>query len=91
MSKSTKRNQQVLPETPPKPQRLITVGNTAVRLDCHPATVRRPVKAGKLRAVRVGTKSLRVVESSLELLIDKGETDLTDLALAPHRDLGTAA
>ena len=38
----------------PSEDRLLTVNDVAERLQVHPITVRRHIKAGKLRAVRVG-------------------------------------
>ena len=46
-------------------ERLLTVNDVAARLQVHPITVRRHIKAGKLRAVRVG-RSVRIREAALE-------------------------
>ena len=49
----------------PSEDRLLTVNDVAERLQVHPITVRRHIKAGKLRAVRVG-RSVRIREADLE-------------------------
>ena len=49
----------------PSEDRLLTVNDVAERLQVHPITVRRHIKAGKLRAVRVG-RSVRIREAALE-------------------------
>ena len=46
-------------------ERLLTVNDVAERLQLHPITVRRHIKAGKLRAVRVG-RAVRVREADLD-------------------------
>jgi len=51
---------------------LLTVNEVAERLRVHPITVRRHIKAGKLRAVRVG-RAVRVRESDVEEFM--GELD----------------
>ncbi len=48
--------------------RLLTVQEVAERLRVHPITVRRHIKAGRLRAVRVG-RSVRVRVSDLEAFL----------------------
>lgn len=48
--------------------RLLTVAEVAERLRVHPITVRRHIKSGRLRAVRVG-RSVRVRESDVEALL----------------------
>ena len=45
--------------------RLLTVAEVAERLRLHPITVRRHIKAGRLRAVRVG-RAVRVRESDVQ-------------------------
>ncbi len=49
-------------------EHLLTVNDVAERLQLHPITVRRHIKAGKLRAVRVG-RSVRVREADLEVYL----------------------
>ena len=51
--------------TEPNDERLLTVNDVAERLQLHHITVRRHIKAGKLRAVRVG-RSVRIREADLE-------------------------
>ncbi len=46
-------------------ERLLTVNDVADRLQLHPITVRRHIKAGKLHALRVG-RSVRIREADLE-------------------------
>jgi excisionase family DNA binding protein len=48
--------------------RLLTVAEVAERLRVHPITVRRHIKDGRLRAVRVG-RAVRVRESDLEAFL----------------------
>lgn len=48
--------------------RFLTVAEVAERLRVHPITVRRHIKAGRLRAVRVG-RAVRVRESDLEAYV----------------------
>jgi excisionase family DNA binding protein len=48
----------------PAEDRLLTVNEVAERLRLHPITVRRHIKAGRLRAVRVG-RAVRVSEAEL--------------------------
>ena len=52
--------------------RLLTVPEVAERLRVHPITVRRHIKAGRLRAVRVG-RAVRVRESDLEAYLRSEE------------------
>lgn len=53
--------------------RLLTVAEVAQRLKLHPITVRRHIKAGRLRAVRAG-RSVRVRESDMKAyLCPEGE------------------
>jgi excisionase family DNA binding protein len=47
-------------------ERLLTVDEVAERLRVHPITVRRHIKAGRLRAVRIG-RSVRVRPHDLEV------------------------
>jgi len=48
--------------------RLLTVNEVAERLRIHPITVRRHIKAGRLRAVRVG-RNVRLREADLEAFL----------------------
>lgn len=45
-------------------ERLLTVREVAERLRLHPITVRRHIKAGRIRAVRIG-RAVRVPEAEL--------------------------
>ncbi len=47
---------------------LLTVPEVAERLRVHPITVRRHIKAGRLRAVRIG-RAVRVREADLAVLL----------------------
>ena len=51
--------------TEPNDERLLTVNDVAERLQVHPITIRRHIKAGKLRSVRIG-RSVRIREADLE-------------------------
>ena len=46
-------------------ERLLTVAEVAEQLRLHPITVRRHIKAGRLRAVRVG-RAVRVRQSEVD-------------------------
>jgi excisionase family DNA binding protein len=49
---------------------LLTVQEVAQRLRLHPITVRRHIKAGRLRAVRIG-RAVRVRQSDVDELIGR--------------------
>ena len=53
-------------------ERLLTVNDVAERLQLHPITVRRHIKAGQLRAVRIG-RSVRIREADLEEYLEAGD------------------
>jgi excisionase family DNA binding protein len=58
-------------------KRLLTVEQVADRLQVHPETVRRWLRAGRLRGVRLGGSKLgyRVSEDELERFVDaSGDT-----------------
>jgi excisionase family DNA binding protein len=54
---------------------MLTTTQAAKRLNVHPETVRRLVKAGKLKAMKLSTDTtrsqLRIDEKELQLFIDK--------------------
>lgn len=52
-------------------ERLLTVNEVAERLRIHPITVRRHIKAGRLRAVRVG-RSVRIREADVGAFMRPG-------------------
>jgi excisionase family DNA binding protein len=64
-------------------ERLLTVAEVAERLRVHPITVRRHIKAGRLRAVRIG-RSVRVPEAELRKLSSGS------LAYEPGRAAGSS-
>jgi len=53
--------------------RFLTVREVAERLRLHPITVRRHIKAGLIRAVRIG-RAVRVPEEELARFIVKGDS-----------------
>jgi excisionase family DNA binding protein len=53
--------------------RLLTINHTAELLALSPHTIRRLIKRGTLRAVRVGARSIRVPETSLHAVIREAE------------------
>jgi excisionase family DNA binding protein len=54
------------------PARALTVREAADRLSVDPKTVRRLVQRGELRAVRVGSKALRILSSDVDALLEGG-------------------
>lgn len=54
------------------PARAITVREAAERLAVDPRTIRRLIQTGELRAVRVGSRSLRVRSSDVDALLAGG-------------------
>ena len=54
------------------PARAVTIREAAERLSVHPKSVRRLIQTGELRAVRVGSRSLRVRSSDVDALLDGG-------------------
>lgn len=52
-------------------ERLLTVDQVAAQLQLHPATIRRWIKAGKLRAVSLGSDRAgwRIRASDVEVLL----------------------
>jgi excisionase family DNA binding protein len=57
---------------PESQERLLSPNNVAERLNISPLTVRRWLKAGKMKGVRVG-RLWRVRESDLEAFLQKGD------------------
>jgi len=56
-------------------QMMLTTTQAAERLNCHPETIRRLVKAGKLKSVALSETArpqLRIDEKELELFIANG-------------------
>ena len=58
-------------------EELLTVNEVAERLKVHPITVRRHIKAGRLRALRAG-RSIRVRASDLEAFLRPAEPLVAD-------------
>jgi excisionase family DNA binding protein len=54
---------------------LLTVEQVAERLQLHPDTVRRYVREGKLRAVRLSSTALRIRSSELDRFLKERETN----------------
>ena len=51
-------------------RRGISVRQAAERLDVDQVTIRRLISGGRLRAVRIGDKSVRVIESDVSAMLD---------------------
>ncbi len=54
---------------------MLTTTQAAERLNCHPETIRRLVKAGKLKSVSLSETArpqLRIDEKELEIFINNG-------------------
>ena len=56
------------------PARAETVRSASLRLGVNPKTIRRLVERGELRAVRVGSRSLRVVSADIDRILEQGTT-----------------
>jgi len=67
---------------------LLTVSATAARLALSPLTVRRLIAAGRLPAVRVGRRAVRVTENDLEALVRLGYAARRSTSTAKSRPVG---
>ncbi len=54
---------------PPRKLTLIPVGAAAARVSLNPRTIRRYIDIGKLRAYRVGDRSIRVDQADVDALV----------------------
>lgn len=61
----------------------LTIEQVANMLNLHPITIRRHIKAGKLRAVKVGRK-VRVKQEDIEVFL---KPITTEVELTPRREL----
>jgi len=52
----------------------LTVAETAAALRCSPATVKRVIRAGRLRAVEVSDRVVRVPKAEFERFVRIGNT-----------------
>ena len=59
-------------------EELLTVDEVARRLKLHPETVRRWIRAGKLRAIRLGSDraGLRIRVSEVQRLLGAGDQEV---------------
>ena len=59
-------------------EELLTVDEVARRLKLHPETVRRWIRAGKLRAIRLGSDraGLRIRASEVQRLLGAGDQEV---------------
>jgi excisionase family DNA binding protein len=59
-------------------EELLTVDEVARRLKLHPETVRRWIRAGKLRAIRLGSDraGLRIRASEIQRLLGGGDQEV---------------
>ena len=55
------------------PARALTVREAAERLAVDPKTIRRLVQNGELRAVRVGSRSVRIPASDIDAFLTRSE------------------
>ncbi len=53
---------------------LLTVHEVARETSTHPHTIRRLIDAGSLRAVRVGSKAIRIPRAELDRLLASAST-----------------
>jgi excisionase family DNA binding protein len=59
----------------PKPERLLTIKETANWVRVHPGTIRRWIKDGSLPAIRVGKRNIAIRRQAvLDLLRPSGST-----------------
>jgi excisionase family DNA binding protein len=56
------------------PARALTVREAAERLAVDPKTIRRLIQTGELRAIRVGSRLLRVPSSDVDALLASAES-----------------
>ena len=55
------------------PLRCYTVDEVAARMQVHPDTVRKEIRAGVLKAVRVGDRGVRIPHGALEMRLSRWE------------------
>lgn len=68
----------------PKPERLLTIKETANWIRVHPGTIRRWIKDGSLPAVRVGKRKIAIRRQAvLDLLRPPGRTPNGSSASGP--------
>jgi len=52
---------------------LLTIDEVAAELKLHPDTIRRYIREGKLKQIRVGGTAIRIRRSELDRFIREGE------------------
>ena len=57
------------------PEELLTVDQVAAELQLHPDTIRRFIREGKLKGVRISATVVRVKRSELDKFIQDRSTD----------------
>ena len=57
------------------PEELLTVDQVAAELQLHPDTIRRFIREGKIKAVKISTTVVRVKRSELDKFIEDRSTD----------------
>ena len=57
------------------PEELLTVDQVAAELQLHPDTIRRFIREGKIKAVRISATVVRVKRSELDKFIQDRSTD----------------
>jgi excisionase family DNA binding protein len=65
-----------LRDTFPKPEPLISPGETAALFNCHLATIRRLIADGSLKAVRLSKRRLGIRQSEIARYLEANELQL---------------
>ena len=55
------------------PLRCYTVDDVAARMQVHPDTVRKEIRAGVLKTIRVGDRGVRIPHTALEMRLSRWE------------------
>ena len=55
------------------PLRCYTVDDVAARMQVHPDTVRKEIREGALKTIRVGDRGVRIPHSALEMRLTRWE------------------
>lgn len=54
---------------PEAPERLYTVQEAAARLSCHPKSIFRYIREGRLTAIHIGQRGTRIADSEIQHFI----------------------
>jgi excisionase family DNA binding protein len=61
---------------PTTPRQLLTVADTATRLGLREPTIRRWISDGRIKAIRIGTRSVRIPVEQIDELLAKNDSNL---------------